>query len=74
MDVLDREKLNRLLADGRWNPRSLAQATGLSHASIWRTIRGQTSPNLETLAKMCAVLGVRVSDVLNETTEYRKAA
>jgi DNA-binding Xre family transcriptional regulator len=74
MDAIDLEKLNRLIKDGRWNPRSLARETGLAHASIWRTLRGQTSPNVDTLAKICAVLEVRVSDVLVENFDYRKAA
>jgi transcriptional regulator with XRE-family HTH domain len=74
MDALDREKLTRLIEEGDWTPRRLALATGLAHASIWRTLQGRTTPNLDTLAKICAVLRVRVSEVLVEEIEYKRAA
>jgi transcriptional regulator with XRE-family HTH domain len=73
--MLNVKKLNELMKANRWNSRSLALAAGLPQATVWRTMRGDTSPSLSTLAKICGVLKVRVADLLIEDeTEFQHAA
>jgi transcriptional regulator with XRE-family HTH domain len=73
--MLDLKKLDELMKAGRWSSRSLALAAGVAQASVWRTVRGQTSPSLDTLAKICSVLEVPVRDLIVEReTEAKRAA
>jgi transcriptional regulator with XRE-family HTH domain len=75
MEILNLEKVRQLMKADRWNSRSLALAAGLPQATVWRTVRGNTAPSLETLSKIARVLKVRIADLLIETvTEERKAA
>ena len=73
--MLNVKKLNKLMKTHRWNSRSLALAAGLPQATVWRTVRGETSPSLSTLSKMCRVLKVRVSDlIIEDPVDYKQAA
>ena len=72
--MLNVEKLNELMKTGRWSSRSLALAAGVGQASVWRTIRGETSPSLSTLSKICAVLKVPVRELLIEDEPRIKKA
>ena len=73
--MLDLQKLNELIKSGRWTSRSLALAAGVGQASVWRTMQGKTSPSLETLAKICGVLKVPVSELIVEGgPEIKRAA
>ncbi|MEO7672981.1 MAG: helix-turn-helix transcriptional regulator [Pyrinomonadaceae bacterium] len=74
MDMLDTKKLNELMVANRWNSSSLAVAAGLPQATVWRTSRGATTPSLETLAKICAVLKIRIADLIVEPFEEKEAA
>ena len=72
--MLDLQKLNELIKSGRWTSRSLALAAGVGQASVWRTMQGKTSPSLETLAKICGVLKVPVSELIVEGGQQIKRA
>ena len=74
-DMLNTKKLNELMKAAGFNARSLALAAGLPQATVWRTVRGDTSPSLETLKKICVPLRVRPSELLIETdSDYKRAA
>lgn len=55
--------IEKYLEDNSMRASELAIRTGLSAALISKLIRNQTSPNLRTLMKLSAALGVRVADL-----------
>ena len=65
VDMLNTKKLQDLMDAGDWNSRSLAAAAELPHTTVWRTVRGTTSPTLETLTKLCVPLNVRPGELLD---------
>jgi transcriptional regulator with XRE-family HTH domain len=74
MGILNLQKLDQLMKADRWNSRSLALAARLPQATVWRTISGNTSPNLETLSKLARVLKVKMGDLLIEDSADQEEA
>lgn len=61
-------RLARRLADLRrgrgWSLEDLAQASGVSRATLSRLERGEVSPTASVLGRLCAAFGVTMSQVL----------
>ena len=51
----------RTVADAVGGMTALAQKTGLSRETLYRTLSGSGSPRLDTLAAVLAVFGLRLS-------------
>lgn len=49
-----------------WTQRDLAEAAGVTQATIFRLERGSTNPNINTLRKVAAALEVPLSEILME--------
>ena len=62
--MIDTQKLKKLMDDEGWNSRTLSAVSGVPPSTVWRTVRGKSTPTLETLAKICRALKIRVRDVL----------
>jgi len=68
-DALDSRLAQRLAAlrTGRgWSLDELAQATGISRATLSRLERGETSPTASLLGKLCSAYGMTMSRLLAE--------
>jgi transcriptional regulator with XRE-family HTH domain len=60
-------RLARLRAERGWSLDQLAEASGVSRATLSRLERGQTSPTASLLGKLCSAYGRTMSRLLAET-------
>jgi transcriptional regulator with XRE-family HTH domain len=68
-DALDSRLAQRLAAlrtERNWSLDELAQATGISRATLSRLERGETSPTASLLGKLCSAYGLTMSRLLAE--------
>ena len=56
MDIVD--DIIRVMRERGFNPTSLARKAGVPQATVSRTLRRVTTPELETLQKLCVCLGL----------------
>lgn len=61
-----RWRLKELAAPERWNPRKLAQSTGLSYQTVWAIWNNKAKrADLATLAALAVALDVTPGDLLS---------
>ncbi len=60
-----KENVQTLLAQRGWSQRELAAAAGISPGAVGAILEGE-SPNLRTIAKVAAAVGVEVADLMRE--------
>lgn len=65
--------LNELMEKNRIRAIDLAEAVGVSKSAVSHWLAGDNSPNIEVLAKICQVYGVKMSEMLNDRTELSPA-
>jgi len=64
-DAMIVNRLSRLLGERRMSVRELQRRTGLSYVTVYNLYSGKsTRVDLETLNKICGVLGVTTGDIL----------
>jgi transcriptional regulator with XRE-family HTH domain len=71
-DDFERKLVARLAAlrEGRgWSLEQLAQASGISRATLSRLERGESSPTAALLGKLCAAYGLPMSRLIAEVEE-----
>ena len=66
VERLDLGKLKERMESKGFNHSSLSRAAGLPRLTVWRTVKGITSPTLNTLSRICEVLNLKVGDLLND--------
>lgn len=66
MDVRLARRLAELRRGRGWSLEDLAQASGVSRATLSRLERGEVSPTAAVLGRLCAAFGVTMSQVLAE--------
>ena len=67
------KNLNELMEKNRIRAIDLAEAVGVSKSAVSHWLAGDNSPNIEVLAKICQVYGVKMSEMLNDRTELSSA-
>jgi len=60
------QRLAALREERGWPLEELAQASGISRATLSRLERGETSPTAQLLGKLCAVYGMPMSRLIAE--------
>lgn len=65
--------LNELMEKNKIRAIDLAEAVGVSKSAVSHWLAGDNSPNIEVLAKICQVYGVKMSEMLNDRTELSPA-
>lgn len=60
------QRLAALRTERNWSLDELAQATGISRATLSRLERGETSPTASLLGKLCSTYGITMSRLLGE--------
>lgn len=65
--------LNELMEKNRIRAIDLAEAVGVSKSAVSHWMAGDNSPNIEVLAKICQVYGVKMSEMLNDRAELSPA-
>lgn len=64
-----KENLNYYLKNSPLSQKEIADQLGISKGSITNWLAGSNSPSIETLAKLCQILGVKMSEMLSEKLE-----
>lgn len=64
------QNLNELLSKREIKAMDLAEAVGVSKSAVSHWLSGDNSPNIEVLAKICQVYNVKMSDLLNDKTDF----
>ena len=59
-------QLKRVMTERGLNITELAKLTGITNANISNMLHGKTSPNLDTLERIAAALGVESWELLKE--------
>lgn len=67
------ENLNELMKVKKIKAVDLAEAVGVSKSAVSHWLAGDNSPNIEILAKICQIYGVKLSEMLNEKIEITYA-
>ena len=49
--------------------KNLAEQLGVSKGAVTNWLNGSNSPNIEILAKICQILGVKMSEMLSDNSE-----
>ena len=65
-ELINLRKLRRRMEAEGFNHSSLSRAAGLPRLTVWKTMRGITSPTLQTLTRICEVLKLKVGDLMND--------
>lgn len=63
------ENLNELIKRKNIKSVDLAEQLGVSKSAVSHWLAGDNSPNIELLAKICQIYGVKLSEMLNEKIE-----
>ncbi len=63
------ENLNELVRRKGIKSIELAEQLGVSKSAVSHWLAGDNSPNIELLAKICQIYGVKLSEMLNEKIE-----
>lgn len=66
------EKLRKLRTDRKISQQELAQKAGLSQTAIYYWEKGERKPKIEQLRRIAAVLGVYISDLVDDWGNYSK--
>jgi transcriptional regulator with XRE-family HTH domain len=66
LDTRLAQRLATLRTERGWSLDELAQATGISRATLSRLERGETSPTASLLGKLCSAYGMTMSRLLAE--------
>lgn len=69
MAALIGAKLATLLGERSMSQRELAEAAGLTPASVSRYVNGEREPRALTIAALADALGVKPSDIIGTTDE-----
>lgn len=67
------DNLNELIKTKNIKSVELAEKVGVSKSAVSHWLAGDNSPNIEVLAKICQIYGVRLSEMLNEKVEISYA-
>ena len=62
------ENLGYYIRNSKMTQKEIAEKLGVSKAAITNWLNGKNSPNMEMLADLCMLLGVRMSDMLSDET------
>lgn len=68
-----KDNLNYYLKNSPLSQKEIADQLGISKGSITNWLSGFNSPNIETLAKLCQILGVKMSEMLNDKIEITQS-
>lgn len=64
-----KDNLNYYLKNSQLSQKEIADRLGISKGSITNWLVGSNSPSIETLAKLCQILGVKMSEMLSDKVE-----
>lgn len=64
--ILDRNKLQLLMAKNEMNASDLAKRGNISNSSLCRYIKGTLNPSIKQIGKIANALGVEVQEILKE--------
>lgn len=64
------EKLRKLRTDRKISQQDLAQKAGLSQTAIYYWEKGERKPKIEQLRKIATVLGVHISDLVDDWNNF----
>lgn len=65
LDLIITEKLKKEIEQSGLKKSEIADAIGVSRATVSQYISGRAQPTLATFAKLCAVLDCSADDILN---------
>ncbi len=65
LDLIIRENLKKEIEQSGLKKSEIAEAIGVSRATVSQYLSGRAQPTLATFAKLCAVLDCSADDVLN---------
>ena len=61
-------------ARGKRSRKEVAEAIGSSRQRLWQIEEGKHSPNADTLAKLCILYGVQITDITRAESNGKKKA
>jgi Predicted transcriptional regulators len=64
--ILDRNKLQLLMAKNEMNASDLAKRGNISNSSLCKYIKGTLNPSIKQIGKIANALGVDVQEILKE--------
>lgn len=64
--ILDRNKLQLLMAKNEMNASDLAKRGNISNSSLCKYIKGTLNPSIKQIGKIANALGVEVQEILKE--------
>lgn len=64
--ILDRKKLQLLMAKHEMSTLDLSKAGNVSYSSLYKYIKGTISPSIKQIGKIANALGVDVREILEE--------
>jgi transcriptional regulator with XRE-family HTH domain len=59
-----RKNLKEYLSKSKYNQKQFAEEIGVSSVAVSHWIKGDNSPDIETIAKICDLLHIRFSDLI----------
>lgn len=68
-----KDNLAYYLKNSPLSQKEIADKLGVSKSSITNWLAGDNSPNIETLAKLCQILGVKMSEMLSDKVEITQS-
>ena len=60
------ENLNYYIRNSQMSQKDIAEKLGVSKGAITNWLNGSNSPNMEVLANLCVLLGVKMSEMLSD--------
>lgn len=60
------ENLNYYIKKSQMSQKEIAEKIGVSKGAITNWLNGSNSPNMEVLANLCLLLGVKMSEMLSD--------
>lgn len=68
-----KDNLSYYLKNSQLSQKEIADLLGISKSSITNWLAGSNSPSIETLAKLCQILGVKMSEMLSDKVEITQS-
>lgn len=65
--ILDRNKLQLLMAKNEMNASDLAKRGNISNSSLCKYIKGTLNPSIKQIGKIANALGVEVQEILKSS-------
>lgn len=67
--ILDRKKLQLLMAKQEMNVSDLARKGNVSHSSLYKYIKGTLNPSIKQIGKIANALNVEVEELIQKEKE-----